>query len=55
MNNEITFEFRGDVLVKCIPTPQYGEGICTVEKVIDKETFIKCYEKWIKADKEIIE
>lgn len=52
MTNEITFDFRDDVLVKCIPTPQYGEGICTVEEVIDKETFIKCYEKWIKEQTE---
>lgn len=52
MTNEITFEFRDDVLVKCIPIPQYGKDICTVEEVINKETFVKCYEKWIKADKE---
>ena len=52
MTKEITFEFRDDVLIKRTPTPQYGKNIYSVEEVIDKETFVKCYEKWIKADKE---
>lgn len=47
MNNKIYFKIEDDVLIKDTPCPEIGEDIYRTEIVINKETFIKCYEAWI--------
>lgn len=44
------FEIEGDVVVKYTPQPQCGEGVCIKEVVMDRETFKKCFDKWIKEE-----
>ena len=44
--SKIYFEIYDNVLIKNIPYP--GESIYKQEVVIDKDTFIKCFEAWIK-------
>lgn len=51
MNNiEIRFDENDEIVYRYIPAPEYGKGVCKIEPIIDKKTFIKCYEKWIKSD-----
>lgn len=45
--NKVEFTFVGDVLVKDIPCPQFGEGCYQPEVVIDKETFLECIKRWV--------
>lgn len=45
------FEIQGDVLIKNTPVPNIGNKIIRREIVIDKETFIKCYEGWIEKER----
>lgn len=47
MDNSIGFSLNGDYVVRLIPMPEVGVGIYKSEKVMDKKTFIECYEKWI--------
>lgn len=46
------FKIEGDEVVKYTPQPQYGENTCFREVVMDKETFKKCFDKWIKESEE---
>lgn len=46
--NKIYFDIQDDVLIKNVPVPEYGQNTYKQEIVLDKETFIKCYEKWVK-------
>lgn len=48
---ETYFEIQDDVLIKNTPVPNIGNNIIRQEIVIDKETFIKCYEEWIEKEK----
>ena len=48
MASETTFTIDGDKLIRCVPVPQLGEHFSKCDVVIDKETFIKCYNAWIK-------
>ena len=45
------FRFERDQLIKITSIPKYDD-VCKSEVVIDKETFIACYKKWIKAESE---
>lgn len=49
--SNISFKIENDTVIKEVPLPQYGEFIYQQEVVIDKETFIKCYNEWIKPIK----
>lgn len=46
--NKIYFEVEDDVVIKYTPALEIGENIYKIEPVMDKDTFIKCYEMWIK-------
>lgn len=46
--NEVTFEIDNDKLVRYTPVPQYGKDTVKAEVIMDKETFIECYAKWIR-------
>lgn len=50
--NEAQFEFREDELIRLTPIPGYRHTYRN-EVVIDKDTFIKCYNKWILENDEI--
>ena len=50
--DKIDFEIIGDKLIKYIPVFEVGNNIYRSDTVIDKDTFIKCYEKWIKGEGE---
>ena len=41
------FEIINDKVVAHIPIPGLGMGVYRSINVIDKKTFIKCYEMWI--------
>lgn len=47
----IRFSIQGDNVIKTTYTAadQYGTAWGKDEIVLDKETFIECYEKWIKG------
>lgn len=45
--NKIYFEVEDDVVIKHTPMPEIGENIYNIEPVMDKDTFIKCYEMWV--------
>ena len=48
--NEEELMFANDKLFVCTPLPQYGDGICAVQKVqlvMTKKIFQECYKKWI--------
>ena len=48
--NEVTFEIDNDKAIRYTPVPQYGKDVVKAEVIMDKETFIECYEKWIRKD-----
>ena len=48
--DKIDFEIIDDKLIRYIPVFEAGNNICRSDTVIDKDTFIKCYEKWIKGE-----
>ncbi len=50
--SKIYFELEDNVVIKYTPIPEIGENIYKTEVVMDKETFIKCFNKWIKAESE---
>ncbi len=51
--DKVYFEIKDNVVIKYMPVPQIREGIYKSEIVMDKETFIKCFEKWIKVESEV--
>ena len=46
------FEVKDDLLIKHVPIPQARtkSKVYTSEVVLDKETFIKCFNEWIVAE-----
>lgn len=50
MNNEMYFEIEGDVLIKYTQMPQFGKDTFKKEVIMNKETFIECYKKWIQEE-----
>lgn len=50
--DKIDFEIIDDKLIKYTPVIEAGNNIYRSDTVIDKDTFIKCYEKWIKGEDE---
>lgn len=49
---KISFDIEDNVLIKNIPMPDIGNNIYRQEIVIDKDTFVKCYEEWIVKERE---
>lgn len=49
MTSEI-LEFEKDNLYRYTPLPQCGKDMYKRELVMTKETFIECYNKWIKGN-----
>ena len=41
------FKVEDDIVIKCTPMPEIGEGIYKTEIVMTKEIFQECYKKWI--------
>ena len=52
------WEIQNDKVVRLVPMPELAiKGhpaceTCSMEMIIDKETFIKCYNQWIKEIEE---
>lgn len=42
------FVFDGDKVKRVSPLPEFDDDTVQVEVVMDKKTFIECYERWIK-------
>lgn len=56
--DKIFFQIEDDVIIKYTPLPnigtyKYGNIMdYKTEIIMDKETFIECFEKWIKKESE---
>ena len=45
---ELVFDENDTVLYRKIPRYDLGKNVYKLEPLMDKEAFIKCYEKWVK-------
>lgn len=54
MNNEmyfkIYFKIEDDELIKYTQMAQFGKDTFNREVIMNKETFIECYKKWIQEE-----
>lgn len=50
MNKEENFEIIDDLVLKRITVFEGGACVVSYEPVMDKKTFIECFEKWIKQN-----
>lgn len=49
------YSFVGDVLVRHTPLSQFYDHAYKDEEVIDKETFLLCFNKWVKSETDILD
>ena len=46
--DDVKFEIKDNKLIRYTPLPQYGQGICQMDVVMDRKTFIECFNKWVR-------
>ena len=51
-NFRVYYEVTDSYLIKHVHTPELGKNIYRSEVIMDKDTFVECYEKWILNKKE---
>jgi len=46
------FVVDGDKVERVSPLPEFDDDAAQVEVVMDKKTFVECYERWIKESED---
>lgn len=52
MQTDVTLKIIGDEVYKYTPIVGATEEICKREKVMDKDTFVECFNRWIKENED---